>query len=228
VFSAIAHLMKGDAAPVHAIDKPVTVAPDERGRGADPTHSCDAAPCAACSPSSTKGAWAGAPSGARLAGDEAHLVAKRRTAGEGRVRGYRPGPARFGDSGIAPDGFEDVPSHSRDLATLRDALGIARCVPVGGDLGGAIIQDFSRRFPERVSRLVIFNSPLPYLKERMSGLRTRAPVQAADYFLRAGHAPTRSRASSIRPRSAAATSRPSTARASGRIPARSRARRSTS
>jgi pimeloyl-ACP methyl ester carboxylesterase len=92
----------------------------------------------------------------------------------------------FGESGIAPDGFEDVPSHSRDLAALLDALGVASCVPVGGDLGGAIIQDFSKRFPERVSRLVIFNSPLPYLKDRMSGLRTRPAAEASDYYLRQG------------------------------------------
>jgi pimeloyl-ACP methyl ester carboxylesterase len=92
----------------------------------------------------------------------------------------------FGDSGVAPDGFEDVPSHSRDLAALLDELGVASCVPVGGDLGGAIIQDFSKRFPARVSRLVIFNSPLPYLKDRMAGMRTRPAVEASDYYLRQG------------------------------------------
>ncbi len=92
----------------------------------------------------------------------------------------------FGDSDIAPDGFEDVPSHSRDLAALLDELGVATCVLVGGDLGGAIIQDFSLRYPERVSRMVIFNSPLPYLKDRMSGLRTRPAREASDYFVRQG------------------------------------------
>jgi pimeloyl-ACP methyl ester carboxylesterase len=90
----------------------------------------------------------------------------------------------FGESDVAPDGFEDVPSHRRDLAALLDEVGIATCVPIGGDLGGAIIQDFSRRFPERVSRLVIFNSPLPYLKDKMSGLRTRPAPEASDYFVR--------------------------------------------
>jgi pimeloyl-ACP methyl ester carboxylesterase len=92
----------------------------------------------------------------------------------------------FGESGVAPDGFEDVPSHSRDLAALLDALGVDACVPIGGDLGGAIIQDFSKRFPERVSRLVIFNSPLPYLKDRMAGMRTRPALEASDYYLRQG------------------------------------------
>ena len=93
----------------------------------------------------------------------------------------------FGESGVAPDGFEDVPSHSRDLAALLDDVGVETCVPVGGDLGGAIIQDFARRFPERVARMVIFNSPLPYLRDKMSGLRTRPALEASDYFVRQGN-----------------------------------------
>ncbi|HTO07932.1 MAG TPA: alpha/beta hydrolase [Myxococcota bacterium] len=92
----------------------------------------------------------------------------------------------FGESDVAPDGFADTPSHSRDLAALLDALGVRRVVLVGGDLGGAVIQDFSLRFPERVERLVIFNSPLPYLKDKMAGLRSRPAAEAADYFLRQG------------------------------------------
>jgi pimeloyl-ACP methyl ester carboxylesterase len=92
----------------------------------------------------------------------------------------------FGDSDVAPDGFADTPSHSRDLAALLDALGVRRAVLAGGDLGGAVIQDFSLRFPERVERLVIFNSPLPFLKDRMAGMRTRPAAEAADYFLRQG------------------------------------------
>ena len=93
----------------------------------------------------------------------------------------------FGESDVAPDGFSDVASHSRDLAALLDELGVPRVVLIGGDLGGAVIQDFARRFPERVVRMVIFNSPLPYLKDKMAGLRnTRPAVEASDYFLRQG------------------------------------------
>jgi len=92
----------------------------------------------------------------------------------------------FGESECAPDGFADVASHSRDLAALLDAAGIDQIVPVGGDLGGAVIQDFARRFPSRVERLVIFNSPLPYLKDGMAGMRTRPAAEASDYFLRQG------------------------------------------
>lgn len=93
----------------------------------------------------------------------------------------------FGTSDVAPDGFHDVPSHSRDLAALLDQLGVPRAVLVGGDLGGAVIQDFALRFPERVERLAIFNSPLPYLKGAMEGLRTRPAREASDYFLRQGN-----------------------------------------
>lgn len=96
----------------------------------------------------------------------------------------------FGDSDPGPDGFHDVPSHSRDLhALVHDHLGLERVVAVGGDLGGPVIQDLSLRFPGFVERLVLFNSPLPYLKERMRGLRTRPPLEATDYFLRQGRDP---------------------------------------
>ena len=93
----------------------------------------------------------------------------------------------FGASDVAADGFHDVPSHSRDLAALLDHLGIAQVVLVGGDLGGAVLQDFALRFPSRVLRLVVFNSPLPYLKDAMAGMRSRPAREASDYFLRQGN-----------------------------------------
>jgi pimeloyl-ACP methyl ester carboxylesterase len=93
----------------------------------------------------------------------------------------------FGASDVGPDGFHDTPSHSRDLhALVREALGVERVTAVAGDLGGAVLQDLALRFPGFVERAVIFNSPLPYLKEKMAGLRTRPPVEAADYFIRQG------------------------------------------
>jgi len=95
----------------------------------------------------------------------------------------------FGDSGIGPDGFHDVPSHTRDLEALLRALGHRSVVAAGGDLGGPVIQDLSLRFPGLVRRLVIFNSPLPFLRDRMLGLRTRPPVESMDYFLRQGNDP---------------------------------------
>ncbi len=93
----------------------------------------------------------------------------------------------FGDSEVAPDGFHDVPAHSRDLAALvGDHLGHERVVAVGGDLGGPVVQDLALRFPGLVDRLVLFNSPLPYDRARMAGMRTRPPAEAADYFVRQG------------------------------------------
>ena len=93
----------------------------------------------------------------------------------------------FGDSEVAPDGFADVPSHSRDLhALLTEGLGHERVVVCGGDLGGPVVQDMALRFPELVDRLVLFNSPLPYDKERMAGLRSRPAREASDYFVRQG------------------------------------------
>jgi pimeloyl-ACP methyl ester carboxylesterase len=93
----------------------------------------------------------------------------------------------FGDSDVGPDGFHDVASHSRDLhALLTEGLGHDRVVLCGGDLGGPVIQDLALRFPGLADRMVLFNSPLPYDKERMAGLRTRPPVEAADYFIRQG------------------------------------------
>ena len=87
----------------------------------------------------------------------------------------------------APDGFHDTPAHSRDLhALVHDELGIERVVAVGGDSAAPVLQDLALRFPGFVERAVVFNSPLPYLKERMAGLRTRPAVEAADYFIRQG------------------------------------------
>ncbi len=102
-------------------------------------------------------------------------------------RAIAPDLRGFGTSDVAPDGFHDVPSHSRDLAALLDHLGIERAVLVGGDLGGAVLQDFALRFPARVLRIVVFNSPLPFVKGAMDGMRTRPAREASDYFLRQGN-----------------------------------------
>ena len=93
----------------------------------------------------------------------------------------------FGDSEVGPDGFHDVPSHVRDLYSLvHDELGHDRVVLVGGDLGGPVVQDLSLRYPGFTDRMVLFNSPLPYVKDAMAGMRTRPAVEASDYFRRQG------------------------------------------
>lgn len=94
----------------------------------------------------------------------------------------------FGESDIGPDGFHDVVSHALDLFALaHDELGYDNVVLVGGDLGGPVIQEMALRFPAWVNRMVLFNSPLPYNKERMTGMNTRAPREAADYYYRQGN-----------------------------------------
>jgi pimeloyl-ACP methyl ester carboxylesterase len=93
----------------------------------------------------------------------------------------------FGDSDVGPDGFHDIPAHSRDLyALVHDHLGHDQVVAVGGDLGGPVIQDLSLRYPGFVDRLVIFNAPLPYDKDAMAGMNTRPPMASVDYFIRQG------------------------------------------
>ena len=95
----------------------------------------------------------------------------------------------FGDSEVGPSGdsFGDVAAHSRDVhALVHDHLGHDRAVLVGGDLGGPVVQDLALRFPGFADRLVLFNSPVPYLPEAMEGMRTRPATEAADYFLRQG------------------------------------------
>jgi pimeloyl-ACP methyl ester carboxylesterase len=95
----------------------------------------------------------------------------------------------FGESDVAPDGFGDVPAHSRDLDALVRSLGHQRVVVAGGDLGGPVIQDMSMRIPDLVERMVLFNSPLPYVKDGMADLRTRPASEASDYFIRNGTDP---------------------------------------
>jgi pimeloyl-ACP methyl ester carboxylesterase len=93
----------------------------------------------------------------------------------------------FGDSELGPDGLHDVVSHALDLhALVHDVLGHDRVVPLGGDLGGPVIQDLALRYPDWVDRLVLFNSPLPYDKERMGAWNTRPAREASDYFVRQG------------------------------------------
>jgi pimeloyl-ACP methyl ester carboxylesterase len=96
----------------------------------------------------------------------------------------------FGDSAVSADGMHDVPSHSRDVhALVHDHIGRPSAVLVGGDLGGPVIQDMALRFPDFASRMVLFNSPLPYDKDGMAGLRSRPAREASDYFVRQGTDP---------------------------------------
>lgn len=95
----------------------------------------------------------------------------------------------FGDSDVSPDGIHDVPMHSRDLHALCTELGHERVVLVGGDLGGPVIQDLALRFGGFGEKMVLFNSPLPYDGALFAGMKTRPPIEAADYFIRQGTDP---------------------------------------
>lgn len=97
----------------------------------------------------------------------------------------------FGDSDIGQDGFGDVATHAQDLRSLVwDHLGLDEVVVCGGDLGGPVVQDVALRYPDGVERMVVFNSPLPYVKDRMSDLDgTRSPVEVMDYYIRQGRDP---------------------------------------
>ena len=94
----------------------------------------------------------------------------------------------FGDSDVAPDGFHDVPSHAHDLyALVHDVLGHESVVLVGGDLGGPVVQELALRHPDWVDRMVLFNSPLPFIKDAMKDIAgTRPAREASDYFVRQG------------------------------------------
>lgn len=94
----------------------------------------------------------------------------------------------FGDSDVSPDGRHDVVAHARDLrALVHDHLAHRSVVLAGGDLGGPIVQHLALAHPEWVDRMVLFNSPLPYLKDRMGAIAgTRPPRESSDYFMRQG------------------------------------------
>ncbi len=95
----------------------------------------------------------------------------------------------FGESGPGADGHGDPPAHARDLAALCAALGVGGVVAAGGDLGGPVVQELTGRAGDLVERLVLFNSPLPYDRDAMAGLRTRSSRAVTDYFRRQGHDP---------------------------------------
>lgn len=100
----------------------------------------------------------------------------------------------FGDSDVGPDGLHDVVAFSLDLLALLDELGLGRgpddaghgVVLCGGDLGGPIIGDLAARRPDLFRRMVLFNAPLPYLRDEMAGLRTLPDAEHVDYFMRQG------------------------------------------
>jgi pimeloyl-ACP methyl ester carboxylesterase len=88
----------------------------------------------------------------------------------------------FGDSELGPDGFHDVASHVRDLYALaHDLLGHESLVLLGGDLGGPVIQALALAHPEWVERMVLFNSPLPYLCMQVPAVPSWRPQRQSEF-----------------------------------------------
>ena len=93
----------------------------------------------------------------------------------------------FGDSSLGDSGFYDVVTHAKDIEQLLFThLDMDSVILIGGDLGGPVIQELALRVPLKIKKMVLFNSPLPMDKVRMEGMRTRAPKEVMDYFIRQG------------------------------------------
>lgn len=98
----------------------------------------------------------------------------------------------FGESEAG--GYGDTVQTALDIAALAKLLGFQSFALAAGDFGGPVAQEVALRHPNEVGRLVLFNSPLPLdpvsrSRWQAAGLRTRATIDAADYFIRQGTDP---------------------------------------
>jgi pimeloyl-ACP methyl ester carboxylesterase len=76
-----------------------------------------------------------------------------------------PDQRGFADSGPAAAGRLDPVASARDMAALLQKLGHERVIICAGDQGGVVAMDMSLRFPELVSRMVLFNTAVPVLPD---------------------------------------------------------------
>ncbi|WP_160142526.1 alpha/beta fold hydrolase [Arthrobacter sp. SLBN-100] len=76
-----------------------------------------------------------------------------------------PDQRGFGDSGPAEAGRLDPVASSRDMAALLQGLGHEQAIVCAGDQGGVVAMDMSLRFPELVSRMVLYNTAVPVLPD---------------------------------------------------------------
>jgi pimeloyl-ACP methyl ester carboxylesterase len=60
-----------------------------------------------------------------------------------------------------PEGGYDKKTQATDMAGILDTLGIARAAVVAHDIGNMVSFAFTARYPERVSRLVLMDAPIP-------------------------------------------------------------------
>ena len=105
-----------------------------------------------------------------------------RFGGEGR-RVVVPDLRGYGESTVVP-GKTPLETFARDIAGLLDHLGLDRVVLGGLSMGGQIVLEFHRLFPERLSGLVLADT---YAEAETDGGRAR--IEAADRLLREGMEP---------------------------------------
>lgn len=74
----------------------------------------------------------------------------------------------FGDSD-KPNGPFGPDQHTTDMLALMDALGIDKAGVIGHDVGGAVMQPFARKAPERIAGLFFFDFVYPGIGPRMAG-----------------------------------------------------------
>src|SRR5579859_6078780 len=66
----------------------------------------------------------------------------------------------MGLSATADHGFEKM-NQAKDIADVLDALHIARADVIGHDIGNMVAFAFAERYPERTTRLVMMDAPVP-------------------------------------------------------------------
>ncbi|HEY4214298.1 MAG TPA: alpha/beta hydrolase [Steroidobacteraceae bacterium] len=66
----------------------------------------------------------------------------------------------MGLSAVAENGFEKM-NQAKDVADVLDALGVSHTDVVGHDIGNMVAFAFAERYPERTTRLVMMDAPVP-------------------------------------------------------------------
>jgi len=66
----------------------------------------------------------------------------------------------MGRSSKPADGFSKM-NQAADIATLMDALKVARSDVVAHDIGNMVAFAFAERYPDRVTKLVVIDAPIP-------------------------------------------------------------------
>lgn len=94
----------------------------------------------------------------------------------------------YGESTVVP-GKTPLETFARDIASLLDHLGVDRFILGGLSMGGQIVMDIHRLFPERICGLLLADTtPQAETQEGRQGRH-----DTADRLLREGMTPTRTR-----------------------------------